>query len=99
MLHRLSLAWGVPLEQLENTLSAHELRRWCLYYQIEPWGSEVTDHWGQTLAYTVAQTQSTTRLDPADFAAPWRRAAAEKLVPFEVGQAALIEHLKRGQKR
>ena len=96
-LYRLSLAWGQPVTQLEQTLSAEDLIGYGVYYELEPWGSEADDLRFQQLCYTVAQSQSTKRLKPADFAMPWRR-VEKKTVNFEAGLTAFVAHAQQLKK-
>jgi hypothetical protein len=36
---RLSLAWGIPQSEIEQTVSARDLDEMREFYQLEPWGS------------------------------------------------------------
>lgn len=97
VLYRLSLAWGIPVDELAERLTAAQLRGYVTYYAVEPWGCEAEDWRFQQLAYITAQSQSTKRLNPDDFAPPWRK-PVRRLVPFEVGLAALVAHHERHQR-
>lgn len=43
-MHRLALALGYTLEELNSRLSSSELTQWMAYYQLEPWGAW-RDNW------------------------------------------------------
>lgn len=40
MRHRLALAMGRTVAELNVTMGAAEYSSWCEYYRVEPWGSE-----------------------------------------------------------
>ena len=44
MKHRLALALGRTVHELEQTLSSSEFTDWCQYYELEPFGSW-RDNW------------------------------------------------------
>jgi hypothetical protein len=67
------------------------------YYDLEPWGCEAEDHRFTQLAYITAQVQSKKQLNYTDFLPPWRK-PQRKVVPFEVGLLAHMEHMKRNVK-
>lgn len=94
MIHRLSLLWGEPVEQLEEELSAEDIIRYQCLYELEPWGSEADDVRFQQLCYVTAQVNSTKKLNASDFVMPWRRTKKEK-VPFEVGLMSHVENMRR----
>ena len=43
-MHRLALALGRTVSELEDSLTSSELSDWIDYYQVEPWGAW-RDNW------------------------------------------------------
>jgi hypothetical protein len=84
MIHRLSLLWGKSVERIEDEYTAEDIIRYSCLYELEPWGCEADDLRSQQLAFLIAQANSKKKLNPADFAMPWRKPVRRK-VPFEVG--------------
>lgn len=71
MLFRLSLAWGLPVATICETLSADELNDWQAYYSIEPWGCMPDDIRAAIQAHTTACCFSTKSPKFADFLPKW----------------------------
>jgi hypothetical protein len=97
MLYRLSALFGEPVEELEERLTADQLQGYMAYYELEPWGCEADDHRFTHLAYVTAQVQSKKKLEYKDFLPPWRK-PVKKVVPFDVGIVAMVEHMKSTKK-
>jgi hypothetical protein len=97
ILFRLSIAWGKTVEELADTLTAKQLREYARYYAIEPWGCEAADWRHQALAFTVAQSQSTKKLKPDEYAPPWRK-PVKRIVPYSVGAVVFAAHLAQRQR-
>ena len=80
---------------IEEEFSAEDIIDYALLHELEPQGCDADDVRFQQLAYLIAQSHSTKRLDPSSFAMPWRKAEKLRIVSAEVGFAAFAEHLKR----
>lgn len=87
MLFRLSIAWGIPVDQLAERLTADALDWYQQFFALEPWGTVADDHRTAIVAYTTAACNSK---DPPEFSRflpqwePPRRATfAEGMAEFE----------------
>lgn len=56
MLFRLSLAWGIPVTEIEHTVAFRELQQWCQYWTQEPWGTWRDNAHAGLIAATVANS-------------------------------------------
>jgi hypothetical protein len=74
------------LEELGNTMSAHEFGLWAAAYDAEPWGEWRTDYAGGIVAATFANINrraNAPAFSPADFMPKFRRAEASEPTPAE----------------
>ena len=52
--HRLALALGRTVAEMERSVSFREFRQWVAYYNAEPWGTERLETMGAHIAAEVA---------------------------------------------
>ena len=64
--HRLALAFGMPIRQLLREMHSSELSRWMRYYQEEPFGEIRSDLRNGILASIVLGLAGQ-KSEPADF--------------------------------
>ena len=93
---RICTMLGCTLEELGKRMSAKEFSLWCVYYRLEPWGSELAQFNTGIMAATVAncrQGRKGKSASPSDFMPYAKRIEKLKLK----GQtAADMESLLRG---
>lgn len=77
--HRLALALGRTVSELDNTLSSSEFVEWMAYYTIEPWG-QWRDNWhsAQIAALLYNVNSSKKQLTTNDFMYHDQESAQEK---------------------
>ena len=51
---RASLAYGMPVRELQEVLTVDDFNELCVYYNMEPWGSELHELCAGVIAATVA---------------------------------------------
>jgi hypothetical protein len=103
--HRLALALGRTIEELQATMSSTEFTDWCAYMRLEPFGYEVENWRAGMIAAAVCNTliRSTgvgskrqKLLHPSDFYPPTKGASKSKLTPE---QRRFLEKRRRDRSR
>lgn len=64
MLFRLSLFWGIPVTEIEQTVSARELTDWARYWAKEPWGQQRDNAHAALVATVIANIHRGERQEP-----------------------------------
>lgn len=90
MLFRLSLAWGIPVTEIEHTVAYRELQQWQQYWMQEPWGTWRDNAHAGLIAATIANA----------FRADKRQSFSMEdffLLDAEADEQRRVERAQRGQ--
>lgn len=99
-LHRLALALGRTVRELEDGMTARELRDWVVYYDLEPFGAARDNLHAGIIASVIAnqyQRKGAQPITPADFMLVSREERRQRSLARGVAQLTALA--RRGKKR